>query len=185
MNKILLSILLVSVVAVQSCQKKASDDTADTTARDSPSSAMNNSPIPTGHYIPNYTTPPSNRVADAIAWTAQTLNNRDSAGFWSSFTWENRDSMGYTELYLETRTLWDSTKGSHVDVKVLSTNVFTHSVHETKDLALFAHAVINMRITGAKTKQFDTMSAILRVENGKWLLGSFSQSDPNKPFQVE
>jgi hypothetical protein len=180
MNKLLLAVLLIAAVSVLSCQKKTSDNTppADTTARDSVSADA------TPNYSADYKAPPTNRIADAIAWTAATLNNRDSAGFWNSLTWEDRDPIEYGELYLESQVLWDSTKGSHVDVTVRSTNVFSHSVHETKDFALFAHAIIDMRISGAKNIRCDSLTAILRVDNGKWVLGSFSQTDRNKPFQI-
>jgi hypothetical protein len=184
MKKVLFSFLIVICVVVQSCQRKASETAADSTGSGNVSSDSSISPNPSMNYNPDYHTPPSNRVADAIAWTTATLNNRDSAGFWNSFTWENRDSVGYSELFRETRTLWDSTQGAYVDVSVVSTNVFSHTVHDTRDVALFAHALVNMRITGAKRVLCDSLTAILRVENGKWLMGSYSFDDPNKPFRV-
>ena len=147
-------------------------------------STANSTEPPATPYNRDYKTPPSNRAADAIAWTTVALNNRDSAGFWNSFTWENRDRDSYPELYLETQTLWDSTKGSRVEVNVISTNVFSRPVHDSMHVALFANAMINMRISGAKNMRLDSLTAILRVENGKWLLGSFSFDDPNKPFRV-
>jgi hypothetical protein len=164
MNKVLVSILLG--VLVVSCQRKAE--------------------APLAASAPDYKTPPSNTVTDAINATTAALNNRDSAAYWNSLTWEDRDS---SPKWYETRkvaqTMWDSSAGSHIDVRIVKIFPFTHTVHRPEDSALFAHAIIRMTISGQKQIYIDSMRSILRVDNGKWLLGSYSVEDMTKPFQVQ
>ena len=175
MIKLHFAILILLCASLLSCQKKENEAATDSALPDTPNEAAN--------YNVNYKSPPVNHINDAIVWTTIALNNRDSAGYWNSFTWEARDWAGYQAPFIETQTLWDSTKGSKVDVTVLSTETFSHTVHNDADTALFAHAIINMKISGAKNLEIDSMTAILRVDNGKWMVGSFSYDDPNRPFK--
>jgi hypothetical protein len=173
MNKLIVPILSILLAGIASCQKKVSEVAEDSIASDMPNSS-----------VIDYKAPPSNTIVDAIAKSTSALNNRDSAAFWNSLTWENRDSVQSQASVRVTETLWDSMRGSHVDISVLRTRQFLQHVHRLEDTALFAQATIIMKITGSKQTRLDTLTAILRVDNGKWVLGSYSLDEMKMPFQV-
>src|SRR5947199_9434469 len=124
MNKLLLPILLLCVC---SCQKKVEEQAANHIEQQV-----------------EYKTPPANTIADAIDATTNALNNRDSAAYWKSLVWENRgNSSFYADAYRYARTVWDSSAGSHLDVRIIRTSIFWRTVRTLQDTALFAHAVIS------------------------------------------
>ena len=160
MKRALIVITLTFVVAA--CQKK-------TEAPDDP--------------MPDYLAAPTNAVADAIQATTSALNARDSVAFWHSISWQGRSqSSNDTLMQRASRRLWDSSAGSHLDVRLLHSEEYAQLGEAPETQGTFAHAVISITTSGKKQAYYDSLTALLRVENGKWVLSTYSQKHSNIPF---
>jgi hypothetical protein len=142
----------------------------------------NDSKIAVHDVTVDYTAPPTNTVEDAIGTTTAALNARDSAAFWNSLVWEDQSNSSYRSAAQAAQRCWDSLKGSHCDIRILHSYQFRKHVHIVDDTALFANTLIDVNVTGAKTGHCDSLMAILRVDNGKWVVGSFSLDTLSEMF---
>lgn len=127
---------------------------------------------------------PSNTTADALAQLTKAMNDRDSATFWNTLTYESQP----TEVaHAESQVLWDSSATKHIAIRELGAPItFRRTVHRPQDTALFAHSTIEVTLTGHDIRgldnRTDTMTALLRVDNGRWHVGGLSLYTANKPF---
>ncbi len=127
-----------------------------------------------------YKAPPTNTIFEALKLLETALNVKDSALYWNSFTWENREWPSEIAL---TKEMWYSLTDSKVSIKILYSTTFNHAVHNDNEYALFAHSMIKLEVSGEKSKTYGPLMAVLRVDNGKWVVGSLIEH--GAPFRIQ
>lgn len=126
-----------------------------------------------------YDKPPTNKVSDVITSYVEALNARDSIGYWRLHLWE---AYEVDESRRQVKTIWDSTKRTRIQIRLLHLTTFPFHVHSPDEHALFANAIVAF-MDSARSK-VDTLRAILRVDSGLWRMGQIS-GDLNKPYRLE
>lgn len=98
--------------------------------------------------------------SDAILATYQALEAQDSGKFMQTLTTEKREAYQINPDAL--RQKLDDWKGQHAEVKILSTK---------KSGDTMAMVLYNVKITGRKPSEQDSILTRVLVENGEWKHG--------------